>query len=70
MIKIELDLGQEQKYEAWKQGIIEKHKGKLPNIGAIGGHFGITVIFTSIGQIIKGISWDNQEIDLTDYSNF
>jgi hypothetical protein len=42
----------------------------LPYIGAIGGHFGIKIIFISIEDIIYGIAWNGDEIDLTDYDKW
>jgi len=62
---IQLTPTQVQKFEEWKKSF-----GILPNIGATGGHFGLEIIFTSIGEVIKGKSWDGNEIDLTDYENW
>lgn len=64
-MKIELTQEQTDKFKKWK-----KTFNNLPDIGATEGHFGIEVIFTSIGDIILGKSWDGRSIDLTDYSNF
>jgi hypothetical protein len=58
---IKLNKDQVNKFKKW-----QKSFGKLPHIGATGGHFGLKIIFTSIGEVIYGISWDGKEIDLTD----
>ena len=62
---IELSEKQEEKFEAWKKSF-----GKLPNIGATGGHFGLEIIFTSIGEVIHGIAWNDEKIDLTEYDKW
>lgn len=62
---IELSDSQVKKYEDWK-----KYFDKLPYIGATGGHFGLNIIFTSIGQVIYGTYMqgepEEQKIDLTE----
>ena len=63
-MKIELSDNQVQKFKDWKKSF-----GKLPYIGATGGHFGLSVIFTSIGTVIIGTAWNGQDIDLTEYEN-
>ena len=60
-----LNAAQLQKFEKWKDEF-----GDLPYIGATGGHFGLKIIFTSLGAVIYGYSWNDKEIDLTDYDNF
>jgi hypothetical protein len=60
--KIELTDSQVKKYEDWKKSF-----GKLPNIGATGGHFGLNITFTSIAVVVIGTSWSGHEIDLTEY---
>jgi len=64
-MNIQLTEEQIKKYNDWKKSF-----GELPYIGATSGHFGLTIIFTSIGEIIKGKAWNGQEIDLTDYENW
>lgn len=46
----------------------EKFK-PLPNIGANGGHFGLRIIYTSIGIVIHAIAWDGSYEDITDYES-
>lgn len=60
-MKIELSKNQIDKFQKWQESF-----GELPNIGATGGHFGLKIIFTSIGEVIHGVSWNNKEIDLTE----
>ena len=62
---IQLTPSQVQKFEEWKKSFSE-----LPYIGATGGHFGLEIIFTSIGEVIIGKSWGGEKIDLTDYENW
>lgn len=62
---IQLSDTQVRKFEEWKESF-----GKLPYIGATGGHFGLKVIFTSIGEVIYGTAWNGQEIDLTETENW
>ncbi len=51
-----------EKYKEWRETIND-----LPYLGAVGGHFGLSVYFTGIGEIIKGTYLGKDEIDLTDY---
>lgn len=60
-MRIELSKSQIDKFQKWQESF-----GELPNIGATGGHFGLKIIFTSIGEVIHGVSWNNKEIDLTE----
>ncbi len=60
-ISIELNPAQVALFEAW-----QKSFGELPYIGFTGGHFGISVIFTSIGEVIEGIAWNGEKIELTE----
>ena len=60
-MKIELSESQTNKFKEWRDSF-----GELPYIGAIGGHFGLNIVFTSIGLVIKGTAWNGQEIDLTE----
>lgn len=62
---IELTDEQVKKFDEWKESF-----GKLPHIGSTGGHFGLEIIFTSIGQVIHGTNWKSDKIDLTEYENF
>lgn len=62
---IQLTPTQVQRFEEWKNSF-----GELPNIGAMGGHFGLNIIFTSIGKVIYGVNWEDEKIDLTEYENF
>lgn len=62
---IELSKNQLKKFNEWKRSF-----GKLPHIGATGGHFGVKIIFTSIGNIVIGFAWNGKEIDLTEIENF
>jgi hypothetical protein len=64
-LTIELTQEQTNKFNTWKKTF--KNKDYL---GMVGGHFGLEIIFTSIGDIIKGKSWNGQEIDLTEYENW
>lgn len=64
-IKIELSAEQTEKYDKWKMSF-----KKLPYLGATGGHFGLKIIFTSLGQIVEGMAWNGKTIDLTDYEHF
>ena len=57
---IELTDNQVKEFNEW-----QKSFEPLPYIGATGGHFGLKIIFTSLGDIITGTSWNGQEIDLT-----
>lgn len=63
---IQLTASQVQKFELWK----DTFSRPLPYLGATGGHFGLEIIFTSIGEVIKAKSWDGNELDLTDYENW
>lgn len=65
---INLSDSQLAKFNEWKRSFIINKE--LPYIGATGGHFGLKVIFTSIGNILIGFSWNGKEIDLTEYENF
>ena len=60
-MNIELNNSQIEKFDKWKQSF-----GDLPNIGAFGGHFALKITFTSIGEVIEGISWDGKTINLTE----
>jgi hypothetical protein len=60
---IELTPTQVEKFTEW-----QKTFGELPDIGATGGHFGIKIIFTSIGEVVEGVAWNGETIDLTDYN--
>jgi len=62
---IELTEEQTNKFNTWKNTF--KNKDYL---GMVGGHFGLEIIFTSVGDIIKGKAWNGQEIDLTDYDTW
>lgn len=55
---------QQKQFKKWQKSF------SLPYIGATGGHFGIKIIFTSIGEVIYGFSWDGKEINLTDYDTW
>lgn len=52
---------QQKLFKDWQKTIPTKY------IGAIGGQFGIRIIFTGIGEIITGYDIDGNEIDLTEY---
>ncbi len=58
---IKLNETQVNKFQEWQESF-----GELPNIGVTGGHFGLKIIFTSIGEVIYGTSWNGKEIDLTE----
>lgn len=62
---IKLTDEQVKKFKEWKLSFDE-----LPYIGSTGGHFGLEIIFTSIGQVIHAINWKGDKIDLTEYENF
>jgi len=62
---IQLSKEQVNKFNEWQESF-----GDLPYLGATGGHFGLKITFTSIGEVIHGVAWDGQQIDLTDYSEF
>lgn len=59
---IELSCCQVKKFNDWKNTF-----GELPNIGFTGGHFGLNITFTTIGNVIIGTAWNGQTIDLTEY---
>lgn len=61
-MKIELSEKQVKKFQEWQESF-----GELPNIGATGGHFGLKIIFTSIGEVIFGTAWNGEKIDLTEF---
>jgi len=63
-MKIELSESQTKKYQDWTESF-----GELPHIGATGGHFGLKIIFTSIGEVIYGTAWNGRIIDLTEHEN-
>lgn len=63
-MKFELDKEQVKKFKKW-----QKSFEPLPYIGSTGGHFGIKIILTSIGEVIYGYNWKGDEVDLTDYSS-
>ena len=52
------------KFKNWQQTISKKY------YGAIGGQFGIKIIFTGVGEVGIGFDIDGNEIDLTDYELF
>ena len=58
---IELTDDEVKKFEDWKLSF-----GELPNIGFTGGHFGVEIIFTSIGKIITAKAWNGDELLLTE----
>lgn len=60
-ISIQLTDSQNKKYNEWCKSF-----GELPYIGFTDGHFGLEIIFTSIGTIIYGTAWNGQKIDLTE----
>ena len=60
-----LTRAQEKKFKNW-----QKQYYPLENIGTTGGHFGLKVIFTGIGEVITGFNWKGDEIDLTDYTTW
>lgn len=62
-MEIKLTDSQVKKYDDWKK----LFGSELPNIGMTGGHFGLEIIFTSIGIVIHGISWKGDKIDLTEW---
>lgn len=64
-MKIELSKEQSERFENWKKSF-----EPLPYIGTNGGHFGLQIIFTSVGEIIFGTAWNEKEINLTEYENF
>jgi hypothetical protein len=58
---IELTDDEVKKFEEWKLSF-----GVLPDIGFTGGHFGLEIIFTSIGNIITAKAWNGEELLLTE----
>ncbi len=58
---IKLSEEQVQKFKNWQDTF-----GELPYIGMTGGHFGLEIIFTSIGIVIYGTAWNGKKIDLTE----
>ena len=58
---IELSHDEVKKFEDWKTSF-----GELPNIGFTGGHFGLEVIFTSMGTVITAKAWNGDELLLTE----
>jgi hypothetical protein len=59
-----LTKSQQTLFKDWMKSIPNKY------VGAIGGQFGIKIIFTSIGEIIVGYDIDGNEINLTDFDTF
>ena len=57
---IELTDAEVKKFEDWKLSF-----GELPDIGFTGGHFGLEVIFTSIGTVITAKAWNGDELLLS-----
>jgi len=58
---IELNDDEVKKFEDWKISF-----GELPNIGFTGGHFGLEIIFTSLGKIITAKAWNGDQLLLTE----
>lgn len=58
---IQLTDDEAKKFEEWKLSF-----GPLPDIGFSGGHFGLEIIFTSIGNIITAKAWNGDELLLTE----
>ena len=58
---IELSDDEVKKFEEWKLSF-----GELPDIGFTGGHFGLEIIFTSIGNVITAKAWNGEELLLTE----
>jgi hypothetical protein len=58
---IELTDDEVKKFEEWKLSF-----GELPDIGFAGGHFGLEIIFTSIGNVITAKAWNDEELLLTE----
>ena len=53
MAKFELDPDELKKSNEWlEKHLAEKHGGKQPYAGAIGGNFSYIVTYTSLGQIV------------------
>lgn len=52
------------KFKNWQKEIGSKY------VGAIGGQFGIKIIFTSVGEVVIGFDDVGNEIDLTNYELF
>lgn len=56
---------------AWrKKHIDEKHSGKHPYAGAIGGAFGWKFIGTGLGQIAIHYCMCGEEVNVTDFDNW
>jgi hypothetical protein len=51
-------------FKNWIKSIPKKY------VGAVGGQFGIKIIFTAIGDIVVGFDIDGSEINLTDFDTF
>lgn len=60
-IVIELTDEQNKQYNDWCKSF-----GELPYLGPFGGHFGLDIIFTSVGPIISAKSWNGKKINLVD----
>jgi hypothetical protein len=60
-----LTKSQQKLFKEWKQKIGVKY------VGAVGGQFGLKIIFTSIGEIIIGYDVLNgDEINLTEFDEW
>jgi hypothetical protein len=60
-MQFELTEDQVRKFRAWQKTKPSKY------LGAIGGHYSIQFMMTSIGCFASATCWDGTEIDLTDY---
>ena len=58
---IELTDNEVEKFDKWKLSF-----GELPDIDFTGGHFGLEIIFTSVGTVITAKAWNGEELLLTE----
>lgn len=59
-----LNESQQILFKNWQKRIGSKY------LGAIGGQFGLKIIFTGLGEVIIGFDNEGNEINLTEYDKF
>lgn len=67
-IKFELSKAQTKKYIEWREMLEETTTE--PYVGCAGGAYKFIFTMTGLGDIVKVVRSDGQEIDLTDWDNF
>jgi hypothetical protein len=70
-MKFELSESQVKKFKTWeKKKMKELKKENKDYIGAIGGHFSIEFMMTSIGVVVSANCSDGTTLDITEYENW